>query len=162
MKIRYDATLISATLISICLVGMIPGSLRFASTWRELYLYDLPDRGGAELSNAPWLLLSRDGDQWFDCPLDGFRKKERWAWFVMLTILAFFLFPPYLLTLIVKPHEWKLGLADLWPLARAAWEGDSEAIGIVLGAVTFFVVLASLLLPLRTFFWKSARSCRDA
>ena len=38
MKIRCNTTLISALLQSLCLVTFILGALKFASTWRELYL----------------------------------------------------------------------------------------------------------------------------
>jgi hypothetical protein len=37
MKVRCDSTLISALLLSLCLVTSIPAGLRNASTWKELY-----------------------------------------------------------------------------------------------------------------------------
>lgn len=153
MKKWCDATLISALGMSLCLVGLIPGSLRFASTWKELYLYGIPDKGvqnllmplgfyslGLELIGLVVLWT-------------GFRRKERWAWFVMLIILLFFIFPPHVLTLIVKTHEWNLGFGDYSQLVRYALKGDKQSMGMVLGALTFVVMLVALLLPLRTFFW---------
>ena len=111
MKNRWDAILISTTIMSLCLVGMIPGSLRFASTWKDLYIYDLPDRG---IQN----FLMPVGFYSLGLELIGlivlwtwFRKKERWAWFIMLIILLFLIFPPFVLTLIVKAYKLRLGIA---------------------------------------------------
>jgi hypothetical protein len=138
---------------------MVPGSLRFASTWKELYLYDMPEKG---IEN----LLMPIG--FYSLGLEivglvvlwtGFKNRERWAWcqncgsqFVMLVVLVCFIFPPYVLTLAVKTYEWKLGLADFAKLVRCSWEGDGQSIGIVLGALTFVVMLGALILPLRAFF----------
>jgi hypothetical protein len=86
----------------------------------------------------------------------GFRKRERAAWFAMLILLLFFIFPPYVLTLLVKSYEWKLGVADCSQLLQSALDGDWQSIGIVLGVLTFIVMLTALLLPIKGFFWESA------
>ena len=139
--------------MSLSLVGLIPGSLRFASTWRELYL-------------TPRLHIENDrvvigfyalGLVFIGLIVlwTGFRKRERWAWFVMLVILLFFVFPGYVLRQLVLTYELKLGLSDFLQLIPLAWGGgnwQSQSIGILLGMLTFVVMLVALLLPVKAFF----------
>jgi ABC-type uncharacterized transport system YnjBCD permease subunit len=92
----------------------LPGSLRFASTWRELY-FEAP---GVKEQN----LLMRLGF----CSLGlemiglivlwtGYRKKERWAWFVMLIILLFFVFPLNVLKLLLDMQTPSFDWAGMVP-----------------------------------------------
>lgn len=92
MKVRCSTTSISALLLSLCLVMSIPEARSNASTWRELTL-KLP-------SGAIWNFLAPLG--FADLGIvaiglivlwTGYRKRERWAWFVMLIALLFFYFP---------------------------------------------------------------------
>ncbi len=156
MKIRCNTTLISALLLSLGLVALIPGSLRFASTWRDLYLYGIPGMG------TPNLLMILG---FHSLGLEiiglivlwtGYRKRERWAWFVMLTILLFLVFPPHVLTVLVTVQS---SGPDVW----SQWfqyirEGDWPSIWIAVGVLTFLVMLVALLLPIKAFFWRSANS----
>jgi hypothetical protein len=156
MRIRCNTTLISTLLMSLSLIGLIPGSLRFASTWRELYFSP-----GLHIENdrmiigfyALGLVLIGLIVLW-----TGFRQRERWAWFVMLVILLFFIFPGYVLKQLVIAYEHKLGLSDFLQLIPNTWAGDWQSpssIGILLGALTFVVMLVALLLPVKAFFWNT-------
>src|ERR1700723_3051910 len=154
MKIRWSTTLISALLLSLCLLALIPAALRFASTWRELYV----DMGDYEESNLMMPLgFFSLGFQMIGLIVlwTGYRKRERWAWFVMLIILLFFVFPPSVLTLLLSiptpSFEW-----SLW--FQSIREGYPPAIGIAKGVLDFLVMLVALLLPIKAFFWKSANS----
>lgn len=157
MKIRWSTTLISALLLSLCLMTFIPGSLKFASTWRKLYF----DAGDFKEQN----LLMPLGF----CVLGlvmiglivlwtGYRKRERWTWFVMLIILLFFVFPLNVLPpLLINMQEGGGVRWSYWFGIRWVW-GDPVGMGFALGVITFLVMLVSLLLPIKAFFWRSANS----
>jgi uncharacterized membrane protein len=91
----------------------------------------------------------------------GFKKRERWAWFVMLVILLFYVFPGYVLTELVLFCKGKAGLSDFLQLIPLTWAGNWQsmpAIGILLGLLTFVVMLVALLLPVKAFFLKAHTS----
>jgi biopolymer transport protein ExbD len=100
----------------------------------------------------------------------GYRKKERWAWFVMLIILFCFSFPSSVLPVLLQIH--RFGWSVLRDLFGASWGGEwlhcwivslrpNYSVGIACvpvlilsGLVKFLVMLAALLLPIKAFFWK--------
>jgi hypothetical protein len=132
----------------------IPGSLRFASTWRELY-FEVP--GFKEQNLLMPLAFCSLGLEMIGLIVlwTGYRKKERWAWFVMLIILLFFVFPLNVLKL----------LLDMWTpsFAWSAWfqgirEGYLPSVWMAVGVLNFFVMLAALLLPIKAFFLRSGLS----
>jgi len=171
MKSRYSTTSISALLLSLCLVTVIPGSLRNAATWKELYL-DWPD---VKIQNylAPfgfvYLGIAMIG---LIILWTGYRKRERWAWFIMLIILICFDFPssvlPVLLLIRDQNHQWSL-LLDLFGAFREQGWWHCLAIkpafyavgiqcvdvGISIGLVRSLVMSVALLLPVKTLFWKN-------
>jgi len=150
MKIRWNATLISALLISLCLMSFIPGSLRFASTWRQLYF----EASGYQEQNLQMPL------GFYSLGIEiiglivlwtGYRKKERWAWFLMLIILFAFNFPANVLTLLLKIQLAGSGAWLLW--FQYIQAGDWPSIWIAVGVLNFLVMLVALLLPIKAFFW---------
>src|SRR5450631_3991247 len=92
MKLRYNPTLVSAVLQSICLAWFIQGSLRYIiSTWREATF----EAGGYRTEN----LILPLSCCFLGIELIGliilwtaYRKRERKAWFVMLIVLGCFFF----------------------------------------------------------------------
>jgi hypothetical protein len=176
MKGRCTSTLISALLLSLCLAALIPAALRNVLTWKQLYLEMGP---GVRVEN----FLMPFGFLHLGIAIIGliiiwtsYRKRERWAWFVMLTIFLCFSFPssvlPLLLQIRAQGYRWSL----LWDLFRASpTEGWRHclatmpaccdyAVGIgcmafliLIGLVNSLVMLVALLLPLKAFFWKPAK-----
>jgi len=141
-------TLISALLMSLCLVAFIPGSLKFALTWRELY------SGAAGLRDQNLLMPLGIYSLGLEITgllvlWTGYRKTEPWAWFVMVIIDSFFIFPSTMLTLLLDMRtpsfawsEWVYGIREgYWP-----------SIWMALGIVNFLVMSVALLLPIRAFF----------
>ena len=149
---RWQATMISASFMSLCLLMLIPASLKFASTWRELYF----DMGCFREQNlfAPFGLCSLCIEMIGLIVLwTGYRKKERLAWLIMLIILVLFVFPLTLLPQLLNPHAgyfnwqlWKNAIrVRFWP---SIWIAEGDFI--------FLAMLISLLLPIKSFFWKSS------
>ncbi len=151
MKTRFNTTSISALVVSVCLITFIPGSLRFASTWREIY-FQAP--GFKEQNFLMPLGFCALGLEMIGLIVlwTGFRKKERWAWFVMLIILLFFVFPLNVLKLLLDMQtpsfEW-----SAW--FRGIREGYPPSIGLAVGVLNFLVMLAALILPTKAFFFRS-------
>ena len=131
MKTRFNTTLISVLVVSACLIELIPGSLRFASTWREIY-FEAP--GFKEQNFLMPLGFCSLGLEMIGLIVlwTGYRKKERWAWFVMLIILLFFVFPLNVLTLLLDMQtpsfEWSAwfhGIRDRIPAKY--WDGGGSS-----------------------------------
>lgn len=177
MKIRCDTTLISAVILSICLVTQIPAAVRNVSTWQRIFL----EWPGVSVQNfmAPFGFVSIGFViiglivLWV-----GFRKKERWAWFVMLTIPLCFDFPstalPVLLEIRKENYRWSLLLTMLETVRdEGVWHcfvlvnahsccGYSVGVGcidlgILTGILRLLVMLVFLLIPIKAFFRKSAK-----
>ena len=169
MKSRCSTTSISALLLSLCLVLSIPSALSLASTWNELTLrmpcgsiwnYDTP-LGFASLGIVAIGLIVL----W-----TGYRRKERWAWFVMLIILLCFPFPFSVLPVLLQIH--RFGWPSLLDLIRAfpgkewlhCWivslrpnysSGIACVPALILGRLlNFLVMFVALLLPIKAFFWE--------
>jgi len=154
MKIRCSTTFISTLLISLCLASFISGSLKFASTWKELYF----ERASFKEQN----LLMPLG--FYSLGLEmiglivlwtGYRKKERWAWFVMLMLLWFFVFPANVLTPLLDMQTPSFVWSDWF---RGITEGYRPSIWMAAGVFNFLVMLVALLLPVKAFFWRYADS----
>jgi len=160
MNSRCNTTLISTLLMSLSLVGLMPGSLRFVLTWVELNVIET-QRSVENLTM--WVGAYSLGLDIIGLIVlwTGFKKRERWAWFVMLVILLFYVFPGYVLTELVLFCKGKAGLSDFLQLIPLTWAGNWQsmpAIGILLGLLTFVVMLVALLLPVKAFFWKAQTS----
>jgi len=166
MRIRFNYTLISAIVLSFFLTMYIPGGLKYASTWRELY-FQTP---GYKEQN----LLMPLGIHWLGFALTGlvvlwtgYIKKERWAWFVMLIILLFFIFPHLWLSVLIEktlvpgPSRLFSVLAESRYFRndiRSIFALSPLELGFVLNLLSFPVMLIALLIPIKSFFWKSANS----
>ena len=176
MKSRHGKTEISALLLSLCLLSFIPAALRNVLTWKELY-FEWP---GVKIQNYLMAL----GFVYLGIVMigmivlwTGYRKRELWAWFVMLTILLCFSFPsavlPVLLQIRAQNYQWSLLLdlmraspAEGWWHCLAMTPACCEyAVGIgcmaahiMIGLLSFLVMLVALLLPIKAFFWRSANS----
>jgi biopolymer transport protein TolR len=170
MKVRCSTTSISALLFSLCLVTSIPEALSNASTWRELTL-KLP-------YGAIWNFLAPLGFADLGIVAIGlivlwtrYRKRERWAWFVMLIILLCFSFPssvlPMLLQIRAGNYRWSYLLGFLGVFREGGWHcltilpslSKSVGIGCVAVLTTIeplksLVMSIALLLPIKAFFWK--------
>jgi hypothetical protein len=155
MKIRFSTTLVSALLMSLCLMFFIPASLQFASTWKILY-YD-ETLGFREPNLLMPLGFCALGFEVIGLIVlwTGYRKKECWAWFVMLSILLFFVFPDNVLKLLLEMQT----PAFQWPyLLNGIRDVYWPSISTALGVLDFLVMLVALLLPIKAFFWRAANS----
>jgi hypothetical protein len=151
MRIRCNTTLISALLMSLCLMFFIPASLQFASTWKTLYFDAAP--GYREPNLLMPLGFCALGFEVIGLIVlwTGYRKMERWAWFVMLSILLFFVFPDNVLKLLLKMQTpafqwsyWFNGIREVY------WPSISTALGVL----DFLLMAVALLLPIKAFFWR--------
>jgi hypothetical protein len=151
MRIRCNTTLISALLMSLCLIFFIPTSLQFASTWNTLYFYEAP--GFQEPNLLMPLGFCSLGFEVIGLIVlwTGYRKKECWAWFVMLSILLFFVFPDNVLKLLLEMQTpafqwsyWFNGIREVY------WPSILTAVGVL----DFLVMAVALLLPIKAFFWR--------
>ena len=156
MKIRWSTTLISALLLSLCLVTFIPGGLKFASTWRELYF---EGDGFKEQNYLMPMGCSALGFVMIGLIVlwTGYRKKDRWAWFVQLIIVLCFVFPGNILPPLLISMQNGGGVQWSYWLGMRWW-GDPLGMGFALGVLNFLVMLVALLLPIKAFFWRSANS----
>jgi biopolymer transport protein ExbD len=169
MNVRCSTTSISALVLSLGLVTSIPAALSNASTWNNLTV-NLP-------YGAMWNFLAPLGFAYLGIVTiglivlwTGYRKRERWAWFVMLIALLFFFLPSYLLPVLLQIRHF--GWPYLLYLLRAFWAGGwwhcwiaslhpGSAVGleywptaILIRPFEFLVMLIALLLPIRAFFWQ--------
>ncbi len=175
MKVRCNTTLISALLLSLCLVSFIPAALRNALTWKQLY-FEWP---GVRIQNY----LMPFGFVYLGIVTiglivlwTGYRKRQRWAWFVMLIILLCFAFPssvlPVFLQIRAQNYQWSLLLdllraspAEGWWRCLAIRPACCDyvvgigcvAVGMLIGLLTFLVMSVALLLPVKAFFWSPAK-----
>jgi hypothetical protein len=171
MKIRYNTTSISALFLSLWLAMMIPGNLKSALTWKERYLafgcvkianFVMP-MGVANLGIVMIGLIVL----WA-----GYRKNERWAWFVMLIILLCLFLPfsalPEFRPMLAEIYRCRHSL-DLLGAFREDWHclailsspsqmfvgAECLAVAFQIELLGFLVALVALLLPIKAFFWKS-------
>jgi len=169
VKSRCSTTSVSALILSLCLVTIIPEALSNASTWKELSIR-LP-------YGAMWNFLAPLGFAYLGIVAiglivlwTGYRKKERWAWFVMLIALLFFYFPSSVLPVLlqIRRFGWPYFLDLLGAFRAGGWwhcwivslrpnyvGGIACAlVAILIGLLEFLVMLVALLLPVKAFFWK--------
>lgn len=175
MKFHYNSTLVSALIWTFCLVTIIPGAASEASTWRQLYI----DLGSTQTQNF-WALFGLVDLGIVAIGLivlwTGFRKRERWAWFVMLIVLLCFDFPSTWMPVFLSIHAGYTSWSDLlnlfstfreagwWqcmtimPLPNEAVGMECFAVGVSIGLIRTLVMLVALLLPVKAFFLRSTRS----
>lgn len=155
MKIRWNPTSISTALLSLCLATFIPGGLRLASTWRNLYFERQQNLaapiGFCSLGFAIIGLIIL----W-----TGYRKRERWAWFALFILLLFHTFPLTVMPLFLYARDPGFAWAQFFNGMR---EGFMPAVWLAEGVVTFLVMLVALLMPVKTFSLRHAnqRSCKS-
>jgi hypothetical protein len=153
VKSYCNTTSISALLLSLCLITVVPESLKSALTWREPYTV-MP----LGLYSLGFVMIG------LIVLWTGYRKRERLAWFVMLIILFFYIFPsgflPLLLQNTIEPEIFGPNLSTIDLSSEIKWilEGNRMAIGLMMELLVFPVMLIALLLPIKAFFWKSANS----
>jgi biopolymer transport protein ExbD len=169
MKVRCGTTSISALVLSLCLVASIPAALSNASTWNESSI-KLP-------YGAMWNFLAPLGFAYLGIVAiglivlwTGYRRKERWAWFVMLIALLFFYFPFYALPVLlqIRRFGWPYLLYLLGAFRLGGWWycwiasfHPGSAVGManwpiatMIRPLEFLVMLIALLLPAKAFFWR--------
>jgi hypothetical protein len=163
MRIHYNATLISAIVLSLFLMAYIPESLKFASTWRELY-FQMPGLREQNLLMPLGLHVFGFATIGLIVLWTGYIKNERWAWFVLLIILLFLIFPQFWLSALIEkmltPGPSRLFTiltnSRYWPHdMRTIVEVNRFVAGFVLDLISLPVMLIALLLPIRSFFRRS-------
>jgi len=142
-----------------------------ASTWKELYL----GWAGGKIQNF-WMQF---GFIYLGIATiglivlwTGYRKRERWAWFVMLVILLCLDFPasvlPVLLQIRAQNYQWSLLMDLLTPFREQGWwhclaikppgyvtSIECMAVGMLIGLVRSLVMWVALLIPVKAFFWRN-------
>jgi len=156
MKISWSTTLVSALFLTVCLVTFIPVGVKFASTWREPYI-----EGGMIKEQNYLTLLGFFSLGFVFIGLitlwTGYRRKERWAWLVMLAIIACFVFPGNVLPpLLISAQDGTGFHWSYWFGMR--WWGDPLPMRFALGVLNFIVMLIALLLPVRAFWFSPPKS----
>ena len=156
MRYRLNTVLVSSIILSLSLAALIPPNLSFASTWRRQYLQGGPGFwtqnylmpiGFASLAIVMVSLIV----VWA-----AYLKTARWAWFCMLIVVWIFVFPVYVLPLLLhiiqsgNPRRWSDWSAWIGSAVRAPGV-DRDAIK---GPCDFLIMGIALLLPVRSFFFK--------
>ncbi|HEY4358645.1 MAG TPA: hypothetical protein VGN16_23060 [Acidobacteriaceae bacterium] len=151
MKHLRSTPEISALLLSLGLVTFIPGILRLISTWRQLYF---PAEGYREQNMLMPMGCFALGFVIIGLTVlwTGYRKKQRWAWFVMLVILLCFVFPANVLPLLLDSMQNGGFRLSLW--FDVIRKGEWLYIQFALEVLTFVVMMIALLMPIRYFFGK--------
>jgi hypothetical protein len=150
MRVRHDAVFVSCVLFTVALLWLAPHNLEYASTWRE---FGIPVGHAFEQN-----FLMPIGFASLALILVGlivtwtyYIKRERWAWFIMFTIVWVFAFPVYVLPIIqARVAEGSVG----WPFIWDAIKRPGTAGAAIKGPVDFVLLLIALLIPLRSFFAK--------
>jgi len=138
MRVRNDPVFISSLLFTIALLFRVPDCLRDAAYMKDVLLQTV---GFASLANIFVGLVV----VW-----TGFIRRYRWAWLVMFIIVSVWAFPALLLPLfhgkiVVTFVEW---LEEAWH-----WPGSARIYGE--NVILVSIMLIALLLPVKSFFWKS-------
>lgn len=171
MKIRCTTTSISTLFLSLWLAMMIPGNLKNALTWKERYF----TFGGMKTANFMMPMgVAHLGIVMIGLIVlwAGYRKNERWAWFVMLIILLCLFLPfsalPMLPPMLAEIYRCRHSL-DLLGAFREAWHclailsspsqtsvgAECFAVAIQIELLGYLMASVALLLPIKAFFWKS-------
>jgi hypothetical protein len=141
MRVRYDPLFVSGLLFTVTLLFLVPDLLRDAAYPKDVLLQTV---GFASLANILVGLVV----VW-----TGLIRGCRWAWTVMFIIVWVWAFPALLLPLfhgkiVVTLAEW---LQEAWH-----WPGSARIYGE--NVILFSIMLIALVLPVKSFFWKSKRS----
>lgn len=137
-KILHDPVLAASLLFTIALLFRVPDELQNAVYTKDpLFQFS----GFASLANILVGLVV----VW-----TGFLRRYRWAWLVMLIIVWVWFFPLFVLPI----FRGKLAVTFLGWLKEAwRWPGSARDYGE--NIVLLSVMILALLLPLKSFFWKS-------
>lgn len=168
MKIGCSTVSISTVFLSLWLAMTIPMSLNLALAWKypdSALGHDLLCIGIANMGLATTGLIVL----WI-----GYRKRERWAWCVMLVILLSFILPfsmlPELRPMLAEIWRGRHSL-DLLGLFRGAWQCraiflpspiESAGMGCFAFGLQIQLLFAlagpiALFLPVKAFFWRPAK-----
>ena len=156
MRIRRDAVFVSGVLFTIAFLLLVPPSWDNAHAGHDQAALARMGPGFADYA----VLLGQSGVADLALILvvlvviwKGYVKKLRWTWFVMLIIVWGWAFPP--LVLPIRAYFRGFNLLDLLDLER--WMSWARGpIG------SFVLMLAALILPVRSFFRKPGDGPDDA
>jgi hypothetical protein len=181
VKIRCTTTSISTLFLSLWLAMMIPANLEYVSIWKERFFVfghalvpnNLMPLGFANLGIVMigLIVLWR-----------GYRKNERWAWFVMLIIFLCSFFPSSALPMFlhiradsIAANQWSFTpLRFFAPFREEGWwyclatpqlssqMSDMKCVSVVIQVdiLRFLAASVALLLPIKAFFLERPESGR--
>ena len=140
-------------LLSLCLLVLVPENLNYASTWKQLTFQEadylrVPNMvspvGFASLA----VIMIGLAVIW-----NGYRKNMRWTWFVLFIVVSVFIFPVYILPLILMVKASQSFSFSVWLQAAVHSPGPGR-VGLERISI-FLVMVTALFLPLNAFFgWK--------
>lgn len=146
MKNKF--VLVSATLMTLALVWLLPSNLRLASTWRIPYLnptsgyyvynYErINGTSGLALITVGLIVL------W-----TGYQRRLAWTWFVMLVITCLYFFPVYFLPILQSVSAGGATWGDF--LRNPVVDRRINPYTATLFA--FLIMVIGLVIPIRCFF----------
>jgi hypothetical protein len=149
-KTRSATLMVSTAMLTVCFLALIPKSLNYASTWREAFIrysdslrignYMAP-MGFASLTIIAISLIILWTAYW---------NHERWAWCVLVVSVCGFVFPVYVLQLIILWKAASVFSPSNWLREAIHEPGPSRVAAEQI--LLFIIMLLGLLLPVRTFF----------
>ena len=149
---------VSEIIFTLCLTVFLPGYVKMAGTWRQRHIW-ITDRIAwfnydASLSFASLALILIG----LIVVWTGYRKRNPWAWLIMLIFVAVYYVPVHLIDVFldIKTVGWRW-----WPgVVQDAREGRPFARGSVEVLIILVAMTIALVLPIKEFFGKTARSPR--
>lgn len=152
---RLDVVLVSTVLLTVAFLFLVPPMLINARTGRDAAVLATMDYRTAAYAR----LLGQFGAAYLAVILvamivlwTGYITKLRWAWFVVFVIVWGVVFPTLVQPSLVYFRDFSL-------IDWISWQNlTSWEYGPIAWVSIFILMLIALLLPIRSFFWRTGRS----
>lgn len=152
MAFKRDRVFVSSSILTICLLSLVPADLKFAATWQTRF-WQVTDRV-ARLNYESSIAFASLALVIIGVIViwTSYQKRMRWSWFVMLVFTCVYFVPVHLLDALLAMRRvgwpwWHLTL-------QGVIEGDQFSKLATRFLMTLVLMITALLLPVRAFFGK--------
>ncbi len=156
MRFRLNSLYISGTLLTLCLLSIVPSLLRLAATWRQRNIifadrYSCYNWESLLAIASLALIITALLVLW-----TGYWRGMRSAWFVMFVFVFIYFVPVYFGDTFLS--IWTEGPSWWHRFISGLWRGDTMAAAMLRHFIRLAAMLVALFLPLRVFFGKPRTS----